>query len=256
MTALDLALALAARGTPVFPCMTNKAPFTSRGFKDASTDAAQITSWWSRYPSALVGVPTGETSGIFVVDIDSVKHDTAVDWLDRHAPFLPETRQHRTQSGGVHLLFRHHDGLGCSTSKLARGVDTRGEGGYIVWWPDDAGEGELADLPGWIIEQLARPPPTEHQARVPGFLPRAMISAPPIARIRGVFERVAAAHEGERNSLTFWGACVIRDMIVEGALDRAEGGQAFEALATASRLIGLPDHEIVRTIASAATRSR
>ena len=48
-----------------------------------------------------------------------------------------------------------------STSKIALGVDTRGEGGYIIWWPAEGFEveGELDDMsepPSWLLEQLQR----------------------------------------------------------------------------------------------------
>ena len=35
----------------------------------------------------------------------------AAEWLERHAPYLPETRQQTTRSGGLHLFFRHVEGL-------------------------------------------------------------------------------------------------------------------------------------------------
>ena len=43
MTALDLALDCARRGLPVVPCkLADKAPYTTHGFKDASTDPVRI----------------------------------------------------------------------------------------------------------------------------------------------------------------------------------------------------------------------
>jgi Bifunctional DNA primase/polymerase, N-terminal len=40
----------------------------------------------------LIGVPTGEASGLFVIDVDSARHEEATDWLERWSPHLPETR--------------------------------------------------------------------------------------------------------------------------------------------------------------------
>ena len=37
------ALKIAAKGKPVFPCKPDKAPYTARGFKDATTDPAPHT---------------------------------------------------------------------------------------------------------------------------------------------------------------------------------------------------------------------
>ena len=56
------------------------------------------------------------------------------------------TRPHRTRSGGLHLIFGHYDGLKCSAGKIARGVDVRADGGYILWWPA-AGLPMLSDAP-------------------------------------------------------------------------------------------------------------
>jgi hypothetical protein len=258
MTTIDVARSLRL---PMFPCVstpgnteTHKTPLTRHGFKDAVTDPAMIRDWWSRYPNALIGVPTGSASGIFVIDIDSAKHHTAAQWLD--AADLPETRQHRTQSGGLHLLFKHCS-LGSSGSRLARGVDTRGEGGYIIWWPAEGHqviEAELAAVPGWIIEAFKPAPakvvPTQH---LPSW-GRGQAGAD--IRLRGIIGRVAGARPNcERNSLTFWAACRIRDMIALGELDHSEGAQAFAILAAASSRTGLSDREIMTTIASAAARA-
>jgi hypothetical protein len=49
---------------PVFPCNPDdKRPFTLHGFKDASREEEQIRAWWARFPEAMIGIPTGETSG-------------------------------------------------------------------------------------------------------------------------------------------------------------------------------------------------
>lgn len=65
-------------GLPVFPCCekptakkpVSKKPYTPHGYKDASKNEEQIRRWWAKHPQALIGVPTGQKSGIFVVDID------------------------------------------------------------------------------------------------------------------------------------------------------------------------------------------
>jgi hypothetical protein len=78
---LDVALAFAARGCRVFPCIPRgtgrKRPLTPNGFHDASIDPAVIAGWWRRWPDALIGVSTGAASGFIVLDVD-VKH------ADRH----------------------------------------------------------------------------------------------------------------------------------------------------------------------------
>jgi len=75
--AVDPVLAL---GKPVFPCSPDhKRPLvpgeSSPGAKDgglhlATTDQAQIRTWWSNHPDALIGMRTGPASGVVVIDLD------------------------------------------------------------------------------------------------------------------------------------------------------------------------------------------
>ena len=62
---------------PVFPVLitrgsgkSEKKPLTTHGFYDAAKNMEQIASWWDRWPSAAVGVPTGKASKLFIIDID------------------------------------------------------------------------------------------------------------------------------------------------------------------------------------------
>jgi hypothetical protein len=69
-------------------------------------------------------------------------------------------------------------------------------------------------------------------------------------RVSGLVAAVAAARPGERNALTFWGACIIRDMIITGELDDTAAEHAVSALFEASRRSGLSPSEIKSTFAS------
>ena len=159
MSTLDDALRLARRGLPVFPCREDKRPATGSGFKDATTEVAQIRAWpWT---GRLIGVPSGSASGLAVLDIDP-RHG-GDDWLEANKRRLPYTRAHLTRSGGMHLLFRWPDGLRNSAGLFAPGIDVRGEGGFIIWWPahrcvvlDFAPLGDLAPWPPWLTPQRQR----------------------------------------------------------------------------------------------------
>jgi len=246
-TALARALKLADCGFPVFPCAATKQPTCPHGFLDATRDPAAVRSLWRDHPGPLIGVPTGRATGIFVLDVDTAKHDTAVDWLERHAPYLPETRSHRTQSGGLHLLFKHRPGLRNTQARLALGVDTRGDGGYVLWWPAAIEHGHhrapLAELPEWLVEALTPPPP---ETRPAAQRPKTPDAAK--AKIEGIVGTVAAACEGQRNSLAYWGGCRLAELAKQAVITQDD---AIALAVEAARQAGLSPKEAQRTVASA-----
>jgi Protein of unknown function (DUF3631)/Bifunctional DNA primase/polymerase, N-terminal len=156
---LDAALAYARDGIPVLPlwprdgdkCVCKdrencKRPgkhpvgrLVPNGFKDATTDEAKIRKWWSGLPDAGIGAPTGAASGLLIIDID-VKPDgpggySALDELRQTLGELPETRMAMTPSGGVHLYFKHVEGVRSSQGALGKMLDVRADGGFIVLPP-------------------------------------------------------------------------------------------------------------------------
>jgi len=98
------ALDYAAKGVPVFPLIPNgKAPLTSHGFLDATTDPTQIKAWWTKWPDANIGAPTGLPQTFTVLDIDikpweGTRGDLSLaDLLSRHGE-LPTSPEQRTWS--------------------------------------------------------------------------------------------------------------------------------------------------------------
>ena len=159
MTPYELAALTAALKLPcpAFPCDAEKRPTVSGGFKAALTADYGLASMWLRNPGVLIGVPTGTTSGFSVLDVDIHKGGDV--WWNANKDRLPTTRQHETRSGGVHVLFKHREGIRTAAGRIGRGVDTRGEGGYIIWWPAhgfSVVDHPLAEWPDWL-----RPPEPE-----------------------------------------------------------------------------------------------
>jgi hypothetical protein len=242
MTVLEAAI---ATGLPCLPCGANKAPAIPGpgGHKHATADPAALRALWRRYPGPLVGVRTGEASGFSVVDIDTAKHPEATAWLATHRVQLPATRIHRTRSGGLHFVFQHGAGVRNSQSRLAKGVDTRGEGGFVVWWPA-AGHPVLCDAP---------------PAPWPDWLLQALLWQPAAARDAGgsvgcdaqilqrLARRVIHTPEGQRNGTLFWAACRLAEEIRSGKIDERLG---VAVLIGAAQRAGLPESEARRTIAS------
>lgn len=152
-----------------------KHPLTSlvpAGLTQATRDPEQITLWWSRFPQANVAIRTGE--GLCVVDIDP-RHGGTRDAL----PPL-DTLSVATGSGGEHLYLRLPPGVEVrnSASRLAQGVDVRGDGGYVVAPPSlhasgayyEWGDGDaIAPMPEELLTRLAHQPrPAETHAATHG----------------------------------------------------------------------------------------
>ncbi|MDP3341492.1 AAA family ATPase [Frigidibacter sp.] len=135
-----IALTLCEAGISLFPCDHLKRPLVKGGFKTASASPKQIKAWWRNWPDALIGIPTGTTNEISVLDLDfgwkkgKFKNGyRALKNLGYEYSQLSSFMQ-ETPSGGAHIYFSHCQGLKSSADKIARGVDVRAEGGYVVFY--------------------------------------------------------------------------------------------------------------------------
>jgi putative DNA primase/helicase len=151
----DAALVYGKHGIPVFPVdHRTKAPIPRRdpdptgkhpqgipgtgGFYKATCDPGVITDWWRKNPRALIAVPMGPRSGVWCIDVDTGEEhaDGVAEWealIAGHEPF--ETREHRSATGGPHVLFAWDDErpIGCSKGELKDlSLSVKGEGGYIL----------------------------------------------------------------------------------------------------------------------------
>jgi hypothetical protein len=182
---IDAALAYAEHGVPVFPLTQAKKPIPKRdpdpsgkfkdgipgtgGFYKATTDRATIEAWWRKTPDALIGIPMGERTGVWALDVDAPgDHADGVGALEKlcadHGA-LPATRQHASGTGGVHYFFdwRETAPIRCSRGVIPKGIDIKGTGGYVVVPPSVrkkrgpyvvASDVPIVDPPGWLIEAI------------------------------------------------------------------------------------------------------
>jgi putative DNA primase/helicase len=167
----DAALRHARAGRPVFPCHpATKRPLTRNGFYDASTDEGRVREWFGTPDPPMIGVRTGEASGLVALDVDS-DLEAGVDGfvhlreLERAHGILPATASFVTPRGGSQFCFRHPGvRVPCSQGLLADGVDIRGDGGYSIFPPSVRADGcayvadsqlPAAAMPEWLVE-LAR----------------------------------------------------------------------------------------------------
>jgi putative DNA primase/helicase len=159
---LAAALAYAERGWHVFPVKPDKAPLTTNGFKDATTEADQVRFWWELWPDAGIAIATGARSGLVVLDEDNRSGGVAAySELTKRVGVLPLTYTVLTGGGGRHLYFRHPGGeVPCSSGKLGAGLDVRGDGGYAIAPPTMHSSGNPytvfreRELAPWPAEQL------------------------------------------------------------------------------------------------------
>lgn len=153
-------------GWAVFPLVPrSKVPITQRGFLDASKEEDQIRSMWNSRTNCNIGISTGSASGFWVLDIDKDKGgEESLQQLENKYGSLPSTLTSYTGGGGRHFLFviPNNIKIPCTIGKLAKGIDTRGDGGYIAAPPSIHpngtqyvwGDGEIAEAPSWLIKLI------------------------------------------------------------------------------------------------------
>lgn len=260
---LGAALELAAEGAPVFPCdPASKRPLVATGFKAATTDEMTITTWWRQRPQAMIGIPTGEPSAVFVLDIDRDESKgldgfaTLAAMEAAHGP-LPATRTQRTPRGGEHRLFSWPGfKVRNSASKLGAGLDIRGDGGYVIVAPsvnaDDVPyewirEGEPAAAPHWLLVLLdGRKPRDEAQALAAPRKTKDDRGSYAAAALANECTIVTGAADGQRNEALNRAAYSLGQLVGADAIARGTVERALADAAAASGLVTDDGKEAVR----------
>ena len=123
---LDAALALAARGLPVFPIEEGcKFPPRVKFKAAATTDETQIRMWWARWPESNIGV---YTNAFVVVDVDN-KHGHFGSLSHMEAGISSETFRVATPSDGWHDYHLGHSVAPCIAGD---GLDVKSDGSYVL----------------------------------------------------------------------------------------------------------------------------
>lgn len=243
------ALALAAIGWPVFPCRPGeKIPATRNGFKDATTDADTIRSWWTRNPEFNLAIATG-APGPDVLDVDNKSHGNGFGALERvkRAGLLGGALATvNTPSSGVHIYFQGTE-QGNQANIGGQPLDFRGRGGYVLA-PPSMVNGKPYSLVDWRSSVDGADVSTVDMAAVTELLtPRrsalAMRPSGSSTDASALPGWVAALPEGNRNAGLYWAACRLREI-------RA-GDAEFALIAEAAMSAGLDEREVWATINSA-----
>jgi hypothetical protein len=269
----NAAMGYAARGWPVLPVWWPRAggtcacghadcskpgkhPLVRRGLHAATTDPALVQRWWARWPQANVGIRTGATSRLLVLDVDGPAGMESLRALRREHGSLRASWV-RSGSGGWHAYLRSPEGMPVpnSVGRLGPGLDIRADGGSIVAPPSRHASGaryrwlepgvEPPDAPDWLVH-LALPPPAPPvlPLRVPsGRVPDRYARA----AIHRESDEVAAAPVGTRNHRLNLAAWRLGRLVAGGVADEAV---VRDALLAAGIAAGLPRHESAGTVRS------
>lgn len=165
-------LGLASRGFQLFPVEARgKQPLIKEWPVKATSDPEALRTWMKRYPGCNWGLATGHDSGVFVIDVDGEEGAAAIEELIRlHGGDLTNILTVKT-ARGKHLYFLWPAGtpIRNSASKLARGLDVRGDGGYVVVppsvhlngaiyrWVGAGDDARVLPAPAWLLGMLTAP---------------------------------------------------------------------------------------------------
>jgi hypothetical protein len=249
----DAALAYAQEGLYVFPLQPHgKTPLTAHGLEDATTDPMTIETWWGRWPEANIGIRTGD---LVVVDEDRL--GALEEFAAEVHETIPATGVVKTGSGR-HFYFNQPEGerIRNTAGRLAPGIDTRGDGGYVVAPPSVHPDGSIYEwlaqvanvtMPDWLAQRLTRRQPE----RTP--LPDIQLgSTTPYGQraLEQEITAVALAVEGTRNHTLNTAAFALGQLVAGGEVDHNDAYRSLEAAAQAA---GLPQNESSKTIRSGFT---
>jgi Bifunctional DNA primase/polymerase, N-terminal len=240
-TLLDAALEYAAAGWPVFPCIArSKVPAIKGGFYAATTNPETIRRYWRR-PDCNIGIRTGAASGFWVFDTDGDEGEASLRGLESEHGLLPPTREAISGGGGRHLWFKYTGPVPSKAGPIGIGLDTRGDGGYIIAPPSIHPNGrayawsvdsvdELAIAPDWLLQLVRkRPAPTISERALenisrPGnyFGPHRQSDAYGLAALEDEITALAATLPGGRNHALNRAAFCLFQLVAGGELDRTQ----------------------------------
>lgn len=229
MSKHDAAIKLAVQGFKVFPLLENTKdqPLVKDWENVASDDLDAITSWWTSSPNANIAIATGR-SKLLVLDFDSAKDPNETSGIENfrqaYKRKLTDTYTVATASGGWHLYYM----VGTATlrntaSRLAKKVDTRAQGGYVVA-PGSIINGNAyttrstmlpQPAPPWVVQELLK----ETKVTRSDNLPKGDTTAYALAALRGEANGVREQSEGGRNHATNRAAWNVSRFVAKGELD-------------------------------------
>lgn len=142
---LEAALKYLEKGYSVIPVGTDKRPLIKwEPYQKQRATKEEIQIWFKKFPSANIGIVTGELSNLLIVDTDLPEATTRIQEAIPDSLVVP---CQQTPSGGMHFVFCHSQGF-VNRARVAEGIDIRTSGGYFVAAPSINGNGKHWD---WVV---------------------------------------------------------------------------------------------------------
>lgn len=239
------ALAAHRRGW-VLTALSGKRPIIPRWQRLPAPTVTEVRAWIEAGHN--VGLRTGPVSGVYVVDVDTVKGGSL-------QPYTTPTVL--TGGGGLHLYFAAPTPCpGNSSSRIAPHVDTRGDGGQVVFvgsihpttgavyrWADGLSPDEvpLIPVPDEILAAL------EPKRNIPKTEPITGTSRYAERALDGEIRRLSEAPEGQRNDTLNRCAYSLGQLVGGAVLQHTD---VSSRLLSAALAVGLSESEASRTIRS------
>ncbi|MDP3560232.1 MAG: bifunctional DNA primase/polymerase [Legionellaceae bacterium] len=241
-----------AHGWAVHPLNDKKRPLL-KGWQDkATTNPDVFRQWLQEWPCANVGIVTGSTSNLLILDVDGVEGINSINDLDLPAsPTVVTARGHHYYYNFPSTL----NNVSTTRAGLWPSVDTRGRGGYITappsihetghqyYW-DEPLDGDLPEAPVWLIQRLI--PPVKISYKMPMLIDRTISHYARTALLNETMA-VAEAPSGTRNMRLNQAAFSMGTLVASGYI---EINFVAEALARSALSAGLCENEIKKTLSS------
>lgn len=151
----EAALSYQKRGWSIFPIKGKQPLVQWKPYQSKPASIEQIKKWWKTYPYASIGLVTGKISNLIVLDVDGEEGAKYI--KDNGIPPTPCVKTSR----GSHYYFKY-PGFTVQNFAKKKGLDLRGDGGYVVLPP--------SKHPSGINYEWTIPPEQEEPAKSPGWV--------------------------------------------------------------------------------------
>lgn len=251
-----------------------KHPIMKGGFYKASSSLLGVTASFSRFRNPNVGLRTGNGLGVLDIDVGKGGYESICALVAEHGDLAPSWSV-TTGSGGLHIYFRIPENVRNSAGRIGKGVDFRGDGGFVVAagsahvsggtysWVKGRSPADipLVDIPEWLLE-ICRKKPVRHDRAGhshdfdgtmsvdPSDGEEKIIEAPAAWLMRAfenTLNEIANAPEGTRNNTLYMRAISMGRLIGGGALPFDE---VREEMFQAALQSGLEEDEIASTLSN------